>query len=110
MSEEALLRLIGTYGPMGLVSAVLGWLLWKYGPRMVEAHMSFMESCDKIQTEQAVALRTLAENDVNKAKQHSKTHRMLGRHADAIQAFADEMGHGEAVKPHVNEIRRLIEE
>ena len=71
------------YGPLGTIAAVLLFFVLRYGPRLIEGHISFMGTCEKTQVKIAGALETLSENHDASEFRHAKTHKALAHIAHA---------------------------
>lgn len=130
------LKIITDKGITVAIGTVIIWMLVKYGPRLIEGHLGYLSSTAEsigttaraataIQDGQTLQNATLAKvtNLVeSKLDPHGhpqfadhifstvQTNKALAEHASAIQAFAEAHGPAAAaaVKPHVEEIRRIL--
>lgn len=65
------------YGPLGVGAAVLLWLFIRYGPKLIEGHLSLMGTCEQSQKQIATALETLTETNGISSVNHKLTHKTL---------------------------------
>jgi uncharacterized membrane protein YccC len=66
------------------IAALVVFLIWKYGQRLLDGHLSFMETAKKTQSDLATAYKTLSERD------DGTTHRALEHIANAAKHATNE--------------------
>lgn len=108
--EDTLLKVIGIYGPMGIVAIALAWAIRKYVPELIDSHMKFVSVCSETITKQEHTLSRLADTIEYKDTEHSKTHRGLVHGAEALQALAEALNHGPRTAPHTAAIKEAVAE
>ena len=85
MNEETFMSLLATYGPLGIIAAIVCFFVLRYGPRIIEGHLSLTKTCETTQLRMADALETMSESQTSSASHHSKTHRALVHIATAYK-------------------------
>jgi hypothetical protein len=114
-------KVLAVYGPLGCFSALFGYLIYRYVPKMIDSHVSFTDSINA-QGERATAaieaLTTLITSRFSgvgdEHREHVfstyRTNKALTCMADAIQAGANELDSkvSDAVRPHVAAIKDAI--
>ena len=114
-------KVLAVYGPLGCISALFGYLVYRYVPKMIDSHVSFTDSINA-QGERATsaieALTTLITSrftglgDAHREHVFStyRTNKAINSLADAIQAGANELNPkvADAVRPHVAAIKDAI--
>ncbi len=66
------------------VAALVVWLLWRYVPRAMDGHISFMETCRSALDKLAEAFTRLSERDDS-----GKTNRAIGHVINAAKKATD---------------------
>ena|SRR5687768_2893022 len=77
------MNLLLAYGPLGVLALLVLYFVVKYGPRIIEGHLSLTRTCETTQERIAGALETMSEGQGSSDKNHSKTHRALAHIAAA---------------------------
>ena len=114
-------KLIAVYGPLGCFSALFGYLVYKYVPKMIDSHVSFTDSInaqgeratdaiEKLTTLITSRFSGLGEAHREHVFSTYRTNKAISSLADAIQAGANELDPkvAEAVRPHVAAIKDAI--
>jgi hypothetical protein len=57
-------RLLLGYGPLGLIVAGVAWLFWRYGPKLIDGHVSLMTTLEDTARRQTAALERLSDTQV----------------------------------------------
>lgn len=83
MNEEAVISLLMTYGPLGVLAGIVLFFVLRYGPRVIEGHVSLMQTCETTQKTIADALETMSEGQDSSSKHHGRTHKALAHIATA---------------------------
>lgn len=87
-AAEGVWELFLKYGPNGGFLALLGLFLWKYGPRLVESHLDFLNTTKKTQLQIADSVATLTETHATEVAGHLATHKALGHLAEGHRRLA----------------------
>jgi uncharacterized membrane protein YccC len=66
------------------IAILVVWLIWKYGQRILDGHLSFMETAKTTQRDLASSFKTLSERD------DGTTHRALEHIAQAAKQATNE--------------------
>jgi hypothetical protein len=83
-------ELLAKHGPSGAFFAIVGFLTWKYGPQIIEAHLSFVRNTDKTQGQIADSLTTLTETHAVEVAGHKATHKAQGHIAEGLRKMTDD--------------------
>ena len=67
------------YGPLGVFACIVGWFVIWYGPRVIQAHLEFIKTCQD-------TLLRLSEAYERLSSDRPKTHKILGHLANAGKA------------------------
>lgn len=77
------------YGPLGVIALIGLYFVVYYGPRIIEAHISFTTTCKETQVRIADTMETLTETHGISGKHHNTTHKVLGHFAHAAKEAID---------------------
>lgn len=101
-------KIFTTYGVSGTLIIMLVWGLVKYGPRLIEAHISFVQAVQN----QGVKVVDLNEGIAERQKLHaSQTQQALDalRHScSVIETFARGSDREAEIKQQVSQIRDIL--
>lgn len=94
-------KLFANYGVSGTLIVLLVWALVKYGPRLIEAHIAF------VQAVQAQGLQ-ISQRQTKHAQQTQQALDVMVHACDVIDTFARGSAHEGEIKAHVDAMRHVL--
>ena len=102
-------RIVGNFGlPLALIAGV-AWLVWRYAPILVDAHVDFVRETKSQGERSTRALETLSESQALSSTHHGKTHAALTRATEIVDSYAEGTPQAKQVRQHTDEIRRILD-
>ena len=115
-------RLFDRYGLPTIILMFIGIFFWKYGRKIIDAHMDFLtvtaQQSDRLAATMDKQTAILADHTDPHGNRKFDTHifstvatnKALLHHADAMEVLAEGLGPetAEKITPHVEAIRRVI--
>lgn len=109
------------YGPLGAIVAFVGFMIYKFMPRLVEGHLSFLKTTSDQGERTTEAMEVIARTITDKMEHsgikfrdhvfsNARTNKAMLHLADLILAGSQEIGSNfaETVRPHVEAIKQAI--
>ena len=105
---DAFTRILGNFGlPMAMVACAV-WLGMRYGPRLADAHLQFMETSEKSIKSSNHLMRRMQTDLRSKALSHSLTHEAMKEASFACEKLAHGTTKEDEIKEHCRAIRKLL--
>lgn len=105
---ESAWKLVAEIGVTGTLGALVTFLLWRYVPRVIDAHLEFIKTSSD-QGERIIAVQeSLADRLTSNATFEKKTNMAMRQACEVIECFARGTPHEAEIKAHVRDIRATL--
>lgn len=108
---EQVAKLVTNLGLMTVFVSVVIWLIWRYGPKLAEAHASMVEGVKESNAKMAEATEKLTEsmfNVQNQGRYCQSTNDALLHHCDAMEHLASGHAKEKEIQRSVSSMRAAL--
>lgn len=103
-------RLVSNFGLPMLVVILAIYMVMKYGPRMAEAHMTFLDVSTKSQRTTSRIMRSMKNDLATRGQQLDQHRSALYEATFAFEKMAEGMPKEEEIKIHCGQIRMILQQ